>query len=203
MKLGTSLLLGGASATGAAAAAGGYYVLSSKEPTIKEELKSKKFIPFSDSSQWDEEFKSDSTNIKASIKALEGATDNNGGSKLKEWCESQMELDAKKHSKSLELVSKYCLIRDLASQLSRKGKTLLSSNSSESEWKATYSKRQNKSTSRAEVNLTGSAWTETTDLPLIRKWCEDNSKKDFLASNKNDIYSKLENWCTKEAASEQ
>ncbi|AEW45792.1 hypothetical protein MHC_04680 [Mycoplasma haemocanis str. Illinois] len=202
MKPASLLLLGGASATGAAVA-GGYYFVNSKGSTIKDELKDRTFISSTDIAQWDEEFKSDSKKIKESIKELADATDSNGGIKLKNWCESQMELDAKKHPKSLELVGKYCLIRDLSSQISRKGKTLLGNNSPESEWKATYSKRQQKQTSRSEVNLSGSSWAETTDLPLIKQWCDDIGKKEFLASNKGDFYSKLESWCTKEAASEE
>ncbi|AEW45772.1 hypothetical protein MHC_04580 [Mycoplasma haemocanis str. Illinois] len=199
MKSVTVLLLGGASATGVAAAAGGYYVLTSKNPTIKERFKNRKFIPAEDSKQWTEEFKSDSANIKASIEALKNATDENGGSKLKDWCESQMELDSVKNPNSLELAGKYCLIRDLASQLSRTGKTLLTNSGSDTEWKNTYDKRKNKTTTRSDVGLIGDNWDNTKqeeDLPKIKEWCEGISKEDFLASETK--YDKLHKWCTKE-----
>ncbi|CBY93165.1 hypothetical protein HF1_11570 [Mycoplasma haemofelis str. Langford 1] len=203
MKLGSPAFLGGASAAGISAAAGGYYVMNSHGTTIKEQLKDRKFIPSSDDALWTEEFKSDSANMKISIEALKDATDFDGGSKLKSWCESQMELDSKKNSKSLELVEKYCLIRDLSSQLSRQNKTLLVGSDSKEAWNATYSKRKTKTSTRADVGLQGTNWTEDTDLPIIKSWCDENSKKEFSVSSQKDIYPKLVSWCTKEAANEQ
>ncbi|AEW45776.1 hypothetical protein MHC_04600 [Mycoplasma haemocanis str. Illinois] len=203
MKVGLPALLGGTSAVGISVAAGGYYVMNSHGLTIKERLKGKKFIPSSDSALWTEEFKSDSANIKSSIPDLKDATDTNGGEKLKSWCESQMELDSKKNPKSLELVEKYCLVRDLSSQLSRQNKTLLSGNGSQAEWTATYNKRKTKTSTRTDVGLQGTNWDESTDLPTIKSWCDENSKKEFSTSTQKDIYPKLVSWCTKEAASEQ
>ncbi|AEG73474.1 hypothetical protein MHF_1236 [Mycoplasma haemofelis Ohio2] len=112
-----------------------------------------------------------------------------------------MELDSKKNQESLKLVEKYCLIRDLASQLSRKGKTLLTSSSLATDWNNTYTKRKNKSTARADVGLDGANWDNTqqeTDLKKIKEWCEGTSKQDFLASE--DKYEKLHKWCTKDGA---
>ncbi|CBY93144.1 hypothetical protein HF1_11360 [Mycoplasma haemofelis str. Langford 1] len=206
MKLGNAVLLGGASVTGASAAAGGYYALKPKGITIKEELQNRRFISESDTAQWDEEFKSDKENIKAVIKELSGVDDKDGGIKLRDWCSKQMILEARKYSESLELVRKYCLIRDLASQLLRKGKTLLTSDSSSEDWSNTYKYRKSKSTSRADVGL-NDQWAsdpntqETKDLEIIKAWCLKTSGEEFLASDKDAKYDKLHKWCTKEGKS--
>ncbi|AEG73468.1 hypothetical protein MHF_1230 [Mycoplasma haemofelis Ohio2] len=189
------LALGGAGAA-SASAAGGYYAFSSKGVTIGEELKNKRFISTDNSAQWTEEFKSDKENIQKSIEDLKDATDSNGGSKLKDWCQKQLKLDAKKNPQSLELVGKYCLIRDLASQLFRNKKTLLASGASE--WAATYQKRKTKTTDRAAIGLSGQ-WVENqqeADLVKIKEWCLDTSKQDFLASDNDTKYNKLIKWCT-------
>ncbi|CBY93153.1 hypothetical protein HF1_11450 [Mycoplasma haemofelis str. Langford 1] len=196
------LALGGAGAA-SASAAGGYYAFSSKVVTIGEALKNKRFIPTDNSNQWTEEFKSDKENIQKSIGDLKDATDSNGGSKLKDWCQKQLKLDAKKNPQSLELVGKYCLIRDLDSQLSRNKKTLLTGDASG--WAETYKKRKDKKTDRAAIGLSGQ-WVENqqeADLVKIKEWCSDTSKQDFLASDNNDKYTKLLKWCTKEGAQEE
>ncbi|AEW45766.1 hypothetical protein MHC_04550 [Mycoplasma haemocanis str. Illinois] len=197
------LVLGGAGVT-CASAAGGYYVFSSKELTIEEEFSNRRFIPLDNGDQWIEEFKSDKENIKKSIGELKDATDENGGTQLRDWCQRQMKLNAKKNLKSFELVGKYCLIRDLASQLSRNKKTLLTDTSLASDWTSTYQKRKDKNTDRAGVGLS-EQWTnaqQDADLTKIKGWCSDTSKGDFLASDK-EKYTNLLKWCTKEGAQEE
>ncbi|CBY93162.1 hypothetical protein HF1_11540 [Mycoplasma haemofelis str. Langford 1] len=203
MKLGSSLLLGGASAT--SAAAGGYYFLSSKGAIIKEELKSFKLISNLDASaqvkQWQEEFKSDQESIKKAIPTLKDvSTPEDGGKKLGEWCSSQMDLDSKKHSDTFELVKKYCLIRDLSSQLKRNNKSVLGKGQ-DSEWKAVYQQRKSKKSTRADVGITDTNWPTNNDkdaeeLLVIQAWCEKTEKEDFLASDNNSKYDKLLKWCT-------
>ncbi|CBY93147.1 hypothetical protein HF1_11390 [Mycoplasma haemofelis str. Langford 1] len=193
------LALGGAGAA-SASAAGGYYAFSSKGITIKEALKDEQFIPEGDTAQWGEEFKSDKENIKAAIKELSGVDDNDGGIKLRDWCKQKMTLASEKNPQSLELVRKYCLIRDLASQLLRTGKNLLTEGSLESDWKATYTKRKSKANTRGDIGLAGDSWNETEDLVFIKSWCGTHSEEAFLASDNNSKYTKLLKWCTKEGA---
>ncbi|AEW45760.1 hypothetical protein MHC_04520 [Mycoplasma haemocanis str. Illinois] len=195
-----ALFVLGGTGIASASAVGGYYVFRPKAITIKQALKHKKFILESDIRQWEEEFKSDKENIKSEIKELNGVDDKDGPTQLKSWCKQQMNLDLEKNPQSLELVKKYCLIRDLASQLLRTGKNLLTGSSSEEDWKSTYTKRKAKTNTRGDIGLTGSEWKETEDLEFIKSWCGIHSKEDFLASDNNSKYTQLLKWCTKEGA---
>ncbi|CBY93151.1 hypothetical protein HF1_11430 [Mycoplasma haemofelis str. Langford 1] len=205
MKLGTAAAsIGGASAA-SAAAVGGYHYLSQKETviSIREALKDAKLISTLTgdalTKQWVTEFKSAQNDIKEKIQELKSVTsEEDGGKKLESWCLKQMDLDSKKHSETLELVKKYCLIRDLASQLSRNKKVLLGK-SQQSEWSALYKKHKGSSATRADVGLTGETWSENKEndeLPVIQNWCEGTSKQDFLASDNDTKYNKLIKWCT-------
>ncbi|AEG73472.1 hypothetical protein MHF_1234 [Mycoplasma haemofelis Ohio2] len=203
MKLGTvAASLGGASA--ASAAAGGYYLYSKDTPvSIREALKDSKLISTLSgealTKQWQEEFKSAKDDIKRDIRDLKDFTaEDDGGKKLESWCLKQMDLDSKKHDDTLQLVKKYCLVRDLASQLKRNNKSLIGKSQSDA-WGAVYEKRKSGKSTRADIGLSGADWPEskqTEELPVIQKWCEDTIKESFLASE--DKYNKLLKWCTED-----
>ncbi|CBY93240.1 hypothetical protein HF1_12320 [Mycoplasma haemofelis str. Langford 1] len=207
MKITLPLLLGGAAAT-SAAAFGGYHYLSSKETPIREVLKGSKLISDLPASvraeQWGLELESDLENIKKSIpelKVISGKED--GIQKLSAWCSKSMELDSQKNEEVLSLAKKYCLIRNIESQLSRKGLTLLGEDGEK--WKATYNARKGSQKSkRSDVGLKGE-WkdsNEEQDLATIKSWCASTREKDFLASDKEDLYVKSVMWCTEEGVAD-
>ncbi|AEW45764.1 hypothetical protein MHC_04540 [Mycoplasma haemocanis str. Illinois] len=200
MKLGIAVsLIGGASA------AGGYYYLSHKEipVSIRSSLKDFKLISTltgdSLTKQWVAEFKSAKDDIKSEIEELKDvAGDDEGGRKLESWCSKQMDLEAKKYPETFELVKKYCLIRDLSSQISRNKKTLLRPDQS-SEWTSLYQKKKSGTATRADVGLGGTTWEadkEKDELPTIQNWCNKTSRESFLASDNDSKYNKLIEWCT-------
>ncbi|AEG73476.1 hypothetical protein MHF_1238 [Mycoplasma haemofelis Ohio2] len=207
MKLGTvAASLGGASAASAAAVGGYHYILKKDTSiSIRDALKESKLISSLPSEslvkQWQEEFKSDQENIKNSISILKDAsTPEEGGRRLGEWCSSQMDLDSKEHSSIFELVKKYCLVRDLSSQLKRNKKSVLGKDQ-ESEWKAVYQQRKTQQSTRADVGITDATWPSNNDkdaeeLLVIQAWCEKTEKEEFLASDNNSKYDKLLKWCT-------
>ncbi|AEW45770.1 hypothetical protein MHC_04570 [Mycoplasma haemocanis str. Illinois] len=200
MKLGVVVAsIGGAGV----AAVGGYHYWPSNSVfiSIKDALKDSRLISdlpqASLVKQWQEEFKSAKGDIAKDIEELKGVTEDvDGGKKLEAWCSSKMNLDSKKNGDTLKLVKKYCLIRDLSSQLKRTNKSLLDKSQS-GEWEAVYKKRQEGKSVRADVGLSDTNWPESKqseELSTIQKWCEDTSKEDFLASNEK--YNKLLKWCT-------
>ncbi|AEW45829.1 hypothetical protein MHC_04865 [Mycoplasma haemocanis str. Illinois] len=182
----------------------GYWMPSKKFKSIKDSLEEKKFISSTLSGnslikQWEEEFESDKAAIEALLKV--GSLDKvAGGVALSKWCADQMTLDSEKNKGILENVKKYCLIRDISSQLKRKSKLLLDS-SHTSEWKTTYDKRKSASEKRSDVGLTDeNTWNEGDDLSKIKEWCSRNSEQEFLVSEQgtSDLYTKVLKWCTKE-----
>ncbi|AEW45782.1 hypothetical protein MHC_04630 [Mycoplasma haemocanis str. Illinois] len=175
-----------------------------KAKNIEDSLKGRKLISSiaNPKKQWEAEFES----AEQEIKSLLGDTSlnkENGGVKLSEWCDSKMSLDVDKNLDVLKNVEKYCLIRNISSQLSRKGKSLLKVDS-EDGWSSTYQKRKGDSSNRGDVALTNTAnWdgaNETNDIKEVKKWCSENSDKEFLASESeaNSLYTKVLKWCTKE-----
>ncbi|AEW45800.1 hypothetical protein MHC_04720 [Mycoplasma haemocanis str. Illinois] len=188
------------------------YWMSSKEGTmvsIKDSLKGKKLISsIADSEvakkQWEAEFDSASDAIKSLLNKSD-LTSETGGKALESWCSLQMSLNSHENKEVLSNVEKYCLVRSVASQISRKNKNLLKADV-ETGWSSTYQKRKaaQETSNRSSVGLSG-AWQEgkeTEELKIIKKWCSDNSEKEFLVSNKgnSDLYDNVLKWCTQEGA---
>ncbi|CBY93267.1 hypothetical protein HF1_12590 [Mycoplasma haemofelis str. Langford 1] len=191
------------------AATGAYLTKDSWMPpkkSIEDALTGKKLISSMKgealTKQWQEEFESD----RESIKGVIGFKDNdkeNGGLALSKWCSDQMSLDFLKNQEVFKNVEKYCLIRSVSSQLSRKGKSLLA-DSDASGWSATYAKRKEKSTPREDLGLSKD-WVdnkESEELPTIKTWCSKNSKEDFIDSGENSLYIKVLKWCTSDGSKE-
>ncbi|AEW45785.1 hypothetical protein MHC_04645 [Mycoplasma haemocanis str. Illinois] len=201
---------GGTLATGAYLTRDHWMPLKEKEfKSISDALKGRTLISSLKgdalTKQWEAEFESD----KDAIKELLGDSTlekQQGGVKLSEWCASKMSLDVNENQSVFKNVEKYCLIRNVASQLIRNKKTLLGAGQ-DTDWKSTYDKRKNTSAKREDIGLTDSNWngkTETEDLPKVKSWCASNSGGDFLASQEgeNSLYTKVLKWCTKEGATE-
>ncbi|CBY93209.1 hypothetical protein HF1_12010 [Mycoplasma haemofelis str. Langford 1] len=204
----SALLLTG---SGGTMAAGAYatkdYWMPTKEKvqevkSIRDSLKGRKLISSlvgeALTKQWEEEFESDSVAIKSLLKDT-SLVKTTGGTALSNWCSEQMPLDADKNPEILKNVEKYCLIRSVSDQLSRKGKKLLGEGDG---WNATYTKRKQRTTSRGDVGLSGE-WTnaqESNDLQTIKTWCSTNSAADFTDSGTDSIYTKVLKWCTADGA---
>ncbi|AEG73547.1 hypothetical protein MHF_1311 [Mycoplasma haemofelis Ohio2] len=203
MNTKVSLALGGASVAGTTAL-GGYYYLSSDNASIQTSLKGYRLISNlsreARAKQWEEELESDFSQISKDIPDLKGVSDKAaGGKKLEAWCSKQMSLNSKENSETLALVKKYCLVRSISNQLSRKGISLLGDD--EGQWKSTYGKRKSESSSRSDVNLEGE-WqsaTEEKDLPVIKSWCSSNRERDFIAADSSNLYQRVLLWCTADA----
>ncbi|AEG73521.1 hypothetical protein MHF_1285 [Mycoplasma haemofelis Ohio2] len=206
----SALLLAG---SGGTMAAGAYatkdYWMPIKEKaqevkSIRDSLKGRKlissFVGEALTKQWEEEFDSDAENIKTLLKDT-SLVKTTGGTALSKWCSEQMPLDADKNPEILKNVEKYCLIRSVSDQLSRKGKKLLGEGDQDG-WSKTYKKRKEKSTNRAEVGLqeTWKEDQESNELPTIKTWCSANSAADFTDSGADSIYTKVLKWCTEDGA---
>ncbi|AEW45778.2 hypothetical protein MHC_04610 [Mycoplasma haemocanis str. Illinois] len=177
-----------------------------KVKSIEEALKGRRLISSlpenSLTKQWEAEFESASNEIKNLLgnNSLNAQT---GGVELSKWCSSKMSLNVDENMDVFKNVEKYCLIRSISSQLARKQKTLLKEEQAD-EWKSTYKKRQDTTSKRADVGLSGDNWTENDDLSKVKAWCTSNSEQEFLASQEgtDSMYSKVLKWCTKEGANE-
>ncbi|CBY93254.1 hypothetical protein HF1_12460 [Mycoplasma haemofelis str. Langford 1] len=198
--------------TGGAMTTGAYltkdYWMPSKEETsksIRDSLEGKKLISTTLTGtaltkQWEEEFESDSDAIKSLLNKSD-LNKQTGGEALSKWCDDQMSLDAKGNEGVLAKVEKYCLVRSVSSQLSRKGKNLLGKDNS-SGWTTTYNKRKSANANRDVVGLTGgTTWTsvnEGDDISKVKTWCSENSEKDFLVSEQGNssLYTNVLEWCT-------
>ncbi|CBY92396.1 hypothetical protein HF1_03880 [Mycoplasma haemofelis str. Langford 1] len=157
-----------------------------------------------ESPQWEEEFKSDIVKIRALLNISE-SEDSSGGVKLKAWCHEKMNLKYHENHDDLENVKKYCVIRTLENQLSRNSKTALTDRSDASKWSATYNKRKSTTslTPRNQIEGLTGEWSgsqESTDLPVIKQWCRQNLKRNFIVKKLGDQYKVIENWCTVEGA---
>nr|WP_014272836.1 hypothetical protein [Mycoplasma haemocanis] len=207
MKIGVVIAsIGGASAVGVAAV-GGYHYLSHKENSvsIRSSLKDFKLISTLTgealTKQWVAEFKSATNDIKEKIEELKNVTDEaEGGRKLASWCSKQMDLDSRKYPETFELVKKYCLVRDLSSQLKRNNKSVLD-RKQDSDWKDVFQKRKTQKSTRSDVGIKDATWPtgnekDDVDLLMIQTWCENTEKEEFLASDNNSKYDKLLKWCT-------
>ncbi|AEW45195.1 hypothetical protein MHC_01645 [Mycoplasma haemocanis str. Illinois] len=154
--------------------------------------------------QWEEEFKSDKLKIRALLNISE-REDALGGDKLKEWCHGKMALKYSKDNEDLENVKKYCVIKTVKDQLSRNNKTALTDSSNESKWTSTYNQRKSTTdlTPRSQIEGLVGEWSGSqaaVDLPIIKQWCRQNLKKNFVVKKLGDQYKVIENWCTEEGA---
>ncbi|AEW45806.1 hypothetical protein MHC_04750 [Mycoplasma haemocanis str. Illinois] len=199
------LLAGSGGAVGAYATKDYWMPLNKKEiKSIADSLEGRKLISSlvgeALTKQWEEEFESDVENIKTLLRDS-SLVKTTGGRILSKWCSEQMLLDADKNPEILKNVEKYCLIRSVSDQLSRKGKKLLGDGDQDG-WSKVYKKRKEKSTNRAEVGLQ-EVWKEdqeSKELPIIKEFCSTNSSADFIDSGANSIYSKVLKWCTSDGA---
>ncbi|CBY93190.1 hypothetical protein HF1_11820 [Mycoplasma haemofelis str. Langford 1] len=201
--------------TGGTMATGAYltsdYWMPSKEKapmSIRDSLKGALISSISDSAvakkQWEAEFDSASDAIKTLLNKNDLTTET-GGKALESWCSLQMPLNSHENQEVLANVEKYCLIRSVSSQLSRKNKNLLKVDVADG-WSETYQnrKKEQSSANRTSVGLSN-PWQEgkeAEDLVVIKKWCSDNSEKEFRVSNQgtSDLYDNVLKWCTKEGA---
>ncbi|AEG72708.1 hypothetical protein MHF_0432 [Mycoplasma haemofelis Ohio2] len=156
--------------------------------------------------QWQEEFKSDKDEIKRLLNTAEDGEEK-GGILLKNWCDNQMKRGYSSTNGDLDKVEKYCLIRTIASQISRNKKTLLTSKEDDnSKWEATYDKRKTTSLSpRSQIAGLDGEWkdkqnTRDADLLIIKSWCQEKASGLFLAKEKSTLYTPVENWCTEQGA---
>ncbi|CBY92452.1 hypothetical protein HF1_04440 [Mycoplasma haemofelis str. Langford 1] len=141
--------------------------------------------------QWTEEYKLNKEEIKKVIQGIDG-NDSNGGTKLKEWCESQLSKDFKSDS-DLSKEEKWCTIGKISQRIP-KGKTIISGESTS--WTSVYdSQSQKEDRSKLKLAETKDGNTKNDDLSKIKKFCEDTKDKDFLASKKEDEYDLFIKWC--------
>ncbi|AEW45213.1 hypothetical protein MHC_01735 [Mycoplasma haemocanis str. Illinois] len=155
--------------------------------------------------QWEAEFESD----KDKIKGLIGFTEDDkkkGGEALERWCSSKLKESYSEEHKDLERIKSYCVIRDISSQLKRKGKSVLSD--SDGKWTQTYNKRKStpKRSPRSQIagltgewNASGVSHSEGDDLAKIKEWCKLTSQSSFRAYE--TTYDQVYNWCTEDGTS--
>ncbi|AEG72675.1 hypothetical protein MHF_0399 [Mycoplasma haemofelis Ohio2] len=144
--------------------------------------------------QWKAEYEIDKEAVKALI---EGTNDNNGGVKLKEWCESELSKTFKEGD-DLKTVTRWCTIGKISQRIP-KGKTLLDTKASNNtEWETIYNKHTG-TEDRNILNLSAvkGDTTKADDLTRMKQFCEENQDKDFLVSKKVNEYDLVIKWCTK------
>ncbi|AEG72721.1 hypothetical protein MHF_0445 [Mycoplasma haemofelis Ohio2] len=211
----TNLAKGAIAASSLGTVTTGAYVGSiylSDNPTISDHLTKSNYKLISSISnkdhsqlQWETEFESDKDKIKTLIGFAE-EDKKKGGEALEKWCSSKLKESYSEDHKDLEGIKSYCVIRDISSQLKRKGKSVLAD--SDGKWTQTYNKRKDtpKRSPRSQIaELTGewnsgsgSSPTETEDLIKIKKWCKSKSQAYFYAHEQ--IYDQVYNWCTEDGA---
>ncbi|AEW45225.1 hypothetical protein MHC_01795 [Mycoplasma haemocanis str. Illinois] len=142
-------------------------------------------------SQWTEEYKLDKEEIKKVIQGID-SNDSNGGTKLKEWCETQLSKDFKDDA-DLSKEERWCTIGKISKRIP-KGKNIISGEASA--WTNVYNS-QSQQTDRSKLKLadTKAENTKDADLAKIKTFCESTQNKDFLASKKDDEYDPFLKWC--------
>ncbi|AEG73599.1 hypothetical protein MHF_1363 [Mycoplasma haemofelis Ohio2] len=143
--------------------------------------------------QWEEEYKLDEANIKASMP--EAST----WEKFKEWCGTSLQLKKSEHESLVSKVQKWCTIGTIEDRISRKsGKSLISEEGATDDWEKIYT-TNNQSADRTALGLEGSPnnTKKQSDIDAIKAFCKQEKKKDFLAENKESSFDRVEKWCTK------
>ncbi|AEG72796.1 hypothetical protein MHF_0524 [Mycoplasma haemofelis Ohio2] len=189
--------LGAASAIGGGAFTAKYIYDRSSSISIESHLKSKNLTVISSlnsTSQWEEEYKLDKDAIKAEIQIT---NDNEGGTKLKEWCSQQLSKPFKE-GEDLSKIERWCTVGKISQRIP-KGKELLQDGAESSEWEKLYNKNTDQS-ERSKLSLASSKedGTKNSDLTAIKKFCSDNKDKPFLADRKATEYDLVILWCIKQ-----
>ncbi|AEG73633.1 hypothetical protein MHF_1397 [Mycoplasma haemofelis Ohio2] len=198
----SKILLGSVAAGGVGT--GGVMTLrhfSSKEESIKEALKGEDIELISSlaipKAQYELEYESDKDLIKKEIN-YQGDKKDEGGAKLKEWCDSKILLPSKDNGDLISKIKKWCSIRTVSNQLSRAGKTLLTASSKADNWNKALQEVKKVKKDRTKVGLDGN-WdqnTDTNDINTMKTWCTGKGDEKFLATNKESIYDIVESWCS-------
>ncbi|CBY92365.1 hypothetical protein HF1_03570 [Mycoplasma haemofelis str. Langford 1] len=145
--------------------------------------------------QWDAEF---SVDKEAAKKVIGEVTDNEGGNKLREWCERQLSMDIKDF-KDLSNIKRWCVVGKNIDRLP-KGKSALNSQSQQSDWETIYNSAENqKQENRKKFGLPNpkDEQNKSTDIQKIKSSCDSKKDEEFLASTKETSYDLFLNWCTK------
>ncbi|CBY92445.1 hypothetical protein HF1_04370 [Mycoplasma haemofelis str. Langford 1] len=206
----THLAKGAIAAATAGTAATGAYVGSTylSGTSIANQLVKDKYTPISSISnaehsrqQWAAKFESDVQNIKTLI-GFSGDDKVQGGEALEKWCSSKLKENYSETHPSLAGIKKYCVIRNIESQLARQQASILADSDTD-KWTATYNKRKS-TTKRSPLSqvtgLTGSGSSQPNDdLTKIKNWCNSKAKDSFYAYE--DTYDRVYNWCTEKGAS--
>ncbi|AEW45242.1 hypothetical protein MHC_01880 [Mycoplasma haemocanis str. Illinois] len=207
----TPIIKGAIAATASGIGATGIYVGSlylSKKITISSQLTKEGYTLISSitnkeysKQQWESEFETDEQNIKTLI-GFGGNGKVLGGEALEKWCSSKLKESYSENHKDLQGIKNYCVIRNIASQLSKKGSSILTeSTEDDSKWKSTYGKRKAtpKRTPRSQIAGLEGEWSqnnheENKDLGKIKEWCKRKSQTLFYAHE--STYDQVYNWCT-------
>ncbi|AEG73596.1 hypothetical protein MHF_1360 [Mycoplasma haemofelis Ohio2] len=104
-----------------------------------------------------------------------------GGRRLRNWCDGVMSKDAVSNKQDLDNASKYCGIKNIKQQLERLGVKVFEEG--DSDWQSVYTKRKNE-------NSSASTFEE------IKKWCFSTRNKDFVAFKMSTDYADVLRYCT-------